>query len=165
MLQAARRAAFFAASILFCFLIWIPDNVDASREYKTTSLFLTKPPWSHTRTHPDNIYTQQFFLDDYEKYTHKKRKIKHHISTNIIPDPWQIKMTTQKKENKKLNEERKRMIHIHTKICKEKNWINKQKKNPWNFPFNILATQIHVRKYTILLLLLLLLLRSIYLLH
>lgn len=34
-LQAARRAAFFAASILFCFLIWIPDNVQASREYKT----------------------------------------------------------------------------------------------------------------------------------
>ncbi|XP_055296000.1 tyrosine-protein phosphatase Lar isoform X7 [Sitodiplosis mosellana] len=35
-LLAAQRAAFFAASILFCFLIWIPDNVQASHPPEIT---------------------------------------------------------------------------------------------------------------------------------
>lgn len=39
-LQAARKAAFFAAIILVYSLLWIPDYVEASREYKTI-YFLT----------------------------------------------------------------------------------------------------------------------------
>lgn len=137
MLQAARRAAFFAASVLFCFLIWIPDNVDASREYKTTSHFFLLLPHLILSQYTHN----NFFPDDYNKIYMKKkiRKIKyHHISnksvvkTDIIPDPWQIQMTMQKIKMKNKTKRRKKN-DTYTNTYK-KNERNKNKKKSVKFP-------------------------------